>query len=246
MALKPHIPWTLGRDRHLQECFGRGDATARKACECPPACKALCRKVRFRSVNGPRVAPGTRPTRPYSAIPNASTGVWGASKRDPADAVKLTYIFLSTEVRPDARWIMKPSHRLAAERGIALKTFREHCRILTRLGLMLRVPLREVSLDRRSNGYAFCLLDVPEWFTGHVTADEEAEAKEAAEPEDAGDEDADDEADRVPGDDDQPDEGMNATAEDWDPDAAEAYDARMEPQNERLRQRVAAAQRARK
>lgn len=261
MKRKPPVPWTVGRHRHLTECFGRGRESVRAACPCPPACKKLCKRTTVTLDNAPRVERGTAKKRPYVPLPNAVLGRWTHDGSEPPDSVKLTYAFLVSQTRPEQRWIVKPAAQLADERGITLKAFREHCKRLADLGMVRRILLRKVTQRRCGNERVLFLFDLPEWFVGHIAESVPAAHRHSTEDEpddgnsDDGDEDDgdwDDSDDDTPphrgrrgsGDDDAPPRAKGRGGDDSDDedlDAKEAGARLVEEELERISVRRAAS-----
>lgn len=164
-----------GRNRHLFDCFGKGDPDKQALCECPASCRELCRSVTFTRKHSPRVTRKYGKTKPYISMLRSFFHAWPVvGDQLLADSVKMTYGLLLTFTRDDrgrrdSRWVWATTQDLAELRGIPVTTMRSHIRQLVRLNLIMSVPRRAVDAKDRSNGKTIFIKDLPEWWPARET-----------------------------------------------------------------------------
>lgn len=179
MGRKPK--WSLKVAPYMETCFGQGEFREDpNACPCPPACKPLCDSVRFEYGRAPRVERGMVKKGGFTPIANVLLRKW--TRPVPAE-VRLTYLQLVSWTRPGLRWIFRSYEDLARDRGIGVRTFRQHAAELERLRMILRVPRRTVIKGSDSSRLTVVVLDLPEWLLPIDAV--AAEDEEAVEEEDA-------------------------------------------------------------
>jgi hypothetical protein len=147
------------RYRFLKLCFGRG----KRNCSCPPLLKPLCRKYRLSDHRSPiplRAGKGERIIG-YTAIDNRIFRPWFLGEREPPDGVKLTYLYLISRADKIIRWVCGRPEKRAQERGIPVRTYVEHLKVLEGLSLVLRVPHCYVSQGSCRRYMTVILLDLP-------------------------------------------------------------------------------------
>lgn len=149
---------------HLRTCFGKGNEDERAACPCPPACEALCDQTRFDALRSPRGERHQGKERPFLVMPlDILRELQRRSPEPISDGALVTYLHLCGETRPECRWVLKTTAELADARDKAVETIREHLGVLERVGLILRVPMRELSYDHNMNEKATLVCDLPAW-----------------------------------------------------------------------------------
>lgn len=183
---KDRLRRAYGVNAHMTVCFGRGDASRRKECDCPPACRKVCKRIEFTDERCPRVHDRGL-GRPFTPVANVVLDHWGVNEV-PAE-VKLTYLFLVSRTRPNSRWVRQPLRLLAAKRGVALKTLREHLGRLQKRGLILIMRMSQVSSYEPGPRYTVVVLDLPDWLPSDVKVDEVDEVDTADDDDAGGDDD---------------------------------------------------------
>lgn len=163
-ASKGAPPWWPRPFRHLFMCFGWGPMRPIH-CECPRSCRELCDAMTFHPGRSPRSDSPYLAVRPYTPIPNTMLRDWGKDFKV-SPAVKLTFFYLVSHVRPPSRWVLWHPKKLASDLGITVRVLNQHARTLESLGLVLRRPVRDLANFESGGHSAFLMLDLPEGFPG--------------------------------------------------------------------------------
>lgn len=162
----------------MDQCFGKGDPELRKRCDCPPACKRLCKDTHHHQRYSPISLGAQGQTKPYTKIPNELLRPWEHELYgDPPASTKLIYLFLLTftrhdKKRKDTRWIRQRIGVLA-ERFFGTpskakrRTFEDHLRKLKDYGMIELVPFDLVDPGHKSAGgkeKSIIINDLPGWW----------------------------------------------------------------------------------